>query len=155
MLGEHLLVTTENNGTRLFEFDDSGVIRPEPLARHADPAHDSSTPVVHNGRMYGVRKGVGLYCLDAETLEEYWLARDRSFWRYASLIAGNGAVLVITVTGELHLIADDADEFRLLARMPTIGDDSEVLSHPALVGTRLFIRSTTGVSCVELSEERR
>lgn len=150
VVGDRLLVTTENNGTRLYEFDDAGIIKPQPLARHQGLSPDSSTPVVTGGRVYGVWNR--LYCLDAATLEEHWSARDRTFWDYASLIACDDSVLVITTKGELYLVADDPDEYRLLARMPAITDGSEVHSHPALVGTRLFLRSATGVSCVELAD---
>jgi outer membrane protein assembly factor BamB len=148
VLGNRLLVATENNGTRLYAFDDAGVIKPRPLGRHTDLGPDSSTPVVTGGHVYGVWNR--LYCLDASTLEEHWSARDRTFWDYASLITGDEAVLITTTKGELYLVADDPDEYRLLAKMPAITDGSEVHSHPALVGTRLFIRSATGALCVEL-----
>lgn len=145
-----LLVSTENNGTRLYEFDADGRIKPQPVARHDDLAPDTSTPVAIGDRVYGVWNR--LYCLDAAALEEHWSARDRSFWDYASLIAGAGRVLITTTKGELYLVADDADGYRLIGRLPLIADGSEVRSHPALVGTRLFVRSTTGVVCVELGE---
>jgi outer membrane protein assembly factor BamB len=153
VVGDRLLVATENNGTRLYGFDDRGVIKPQPLARYADLAPDSSTPVVHDGRVYGTWKR--LFCLDAATLQEHWSARDRTFWDYVSFIAGDGAVLITTTKGELYLVADDPNEYRLLAKVPVITDGSEVHSHPALVGTRLFIRSATGASCVELGDSRR
>ena len=39
-----LLVSSENNGTRLYDFDDCGVICQEPVAEHCDLAPDASTP---------------------------------------------------------------------------------------------------------------
>lgn len=152
IVGERLMISTENNGTRIHAFNEAGVINSQPLAYHQDLTPDSSTPVVTGGRVYGVsvRGGKLLYCLDAGTLAERWSARDRSFWDYVSLIASDDLLLIITTKGELYLVADDPDEYRLLSKMPAVTNGSEVHSHPALVGTRLFLRSTTGVLCIEL-----
>src|SRR5207302_1673345 len=39
-LDDKLLVSTENNGTRLYEFDDNGLLKPKPIAVN----RSSSTP---------------------------------------------------------------------------------------------------------------
>ena len=57
-----LLVATENNGTRLYGFDNTGEIRSKPLAQNLDFSPDSSTPVVINDLMFGCLGG--LFCLD-------------------------------------------------------------------------------------------
>jgi outer membrane protein assembly factor BamB len=149
-LGDRLLVTSENNGTRLYAFNKAGVIVPHPVARHARLAPDSSTPVVVDGQVFGVWKE--MYCLSAaDALAPRWTGRDRLFRDYASLIAAPGRVLVTTTRGELLLIDARADAFTVLSRLQVIEDDSEVHSHPALVGTRLFVRSATRLVCVELA----
>jgi len=150
-VGDHLLVSTENNGTRLYEFQDDGTINPEPAAVHRRLAPDTSTPVVTGDRVFGVWKN--LYCLaTANPLAEEWISRERAFRDYASLIAAPGRVLITTTAGELILLDAAATEFAPLGRLQVVDDESEVHSHPAIVGTRLYLRSATRIYAVDLAE---
>ena len=57
-----LLVATENNGTRLYNFSPNGQIRPVPVEQTHALAPDTSTPVVVDGLVFGCFHG--LFCLD-------------------------------------------------------------------------------------------
>ena len=59
-----LLVATENNGTRLYDFDADGRINPTPIAQNRKLAPDTSTPVAIDGLLFGCFRG--LYCLDLD-----------------------------------------------------------------------------------------
>ncbi len=149
-IGETLLVTTEVNGTRLYGFDEMGHIIQEPLAANTDLAPDSSTPVVVGDKLFGVFGE--MYCLDlSDSLTTIWEDNDPEFRDYASLVATDDRVLVATTDGEIMLFDATADESSLLGRQQLFSDGSEVHSHPALVGTRLFVRSMTTLVCVELA----
>ena len=144
-----LLVSTENNGTRLYTFDDQGAIVQKPLAEHPDLAPDSSTPIVAAGRVFGVRGE--LFCLDAaDGLKPLWSGDDEAFKDYASIIGSPTRLLVTSNRGELLLIRADGERFELISRLPLFDDGSTVLSHPALVGNRLYIRGGTSIRCVTL-----
>jgi hypothetical protein len=67
------------------------------------------------------------------------------------LIADDQRVLVITVHGELLLLDARAGQCDVISRLKVFEDDVEVYSHPALVGSRLFIRGGTSVRCVDLN----
>ena len=143
-----LLVTTENNGTRMYAFDDTGGIIPEPIARRVDLAPDTSTPVIVGRRLLGCSGS--LLCLDLDNgLKILWEGSDDALTDYASLIAGNGRVLITTIDGELLLVDATADEFRLISRL-RLFEEAEIWSHPALVGNRLYVRDTVGVVCLLL-----
>ena len=92
-----LLVSSENNGTRLYDFEDGGIIRPKPLAEHPDLAPDASTPVVLDGRVFGCRGD--LFCLDAANLKTLWTSDDKAFNDYVSFIGGSDRVLAATIRG--------------------------------------------------------
>ena len=99
-----LLVATENNGTRLYGFDDNGRIQPKHLARNFDLSPDTSTPVVINGMVFGCFGG--LFCLDLnDGLKTLYSSDDDAFYDYASLVAGNGRVLILSVESDLVLRA--------------------------------------------------
>ena len=146
-----LLVVSENNGTRLYDFDDNGRIKPEPLAQNLDLSPDSSTPVVINKLVFG--SSAGLYCLDPmdglKTL--YADDEDDAFYEYAAVIAGNNHVLIITVEGELVLIQATRDRYTFKSRL-RLFEEAEVWSHPALVGNRLYIRNISEACCLLLAQ---
>ena len=144
-----LLVTTENNGTRLYQFDRQGKILPEPVAENFDLAPDSSTPVVVDGKVFGCWGE--LYCLDLSSgLKALWTAEDEAFEDYVTIIGNRERLLITSARGELLLVGTGGDRYELISRLRVFGEDSEVLSHPALVGRRLYIRDGSAVCCVAL-----
>ena len=144
-----ILVSTENNGTRLHHFNASGRIIAKPAASFADLAPDTATPVVTNGRVFGAHRG--LRCLDvAQGLKPLWLREESSLGDHAALIADAERVLVITHGGELILLDARADTCTVISRLRLFADDEEVYSHPALMGTRLYVRAGSSVVCVDL-----
>jgi outer membrane protein assembly factor BamB len=150
--GGKLLVSSENNGTRLYAFGSGGVLRPEPLAENADLAPDTSTPVLAGGKLFGCWNS--LYCLNANGgLKAYWTGEDEAFSNYAMLIASPERVLVVSNRGELILVNAASEKFEVISRLRIFADDTEVLSHPALVGDRLYIRDAAKIICVDLSEQ--
>ncbi len=147
--GERLVVATENNGTRVYAFDGEGRIRPEPVAAHADLAPDTASHVVLGRRVFGCWNA--LFCLDLENgLRPIWSVEDHGFDDHASLIVSQDRLLVTTMQGELLLFDATADEVKELGRQRLFADGTEVYSHPALVGSRLYVRNTDSILCVEL-----
>ena len=145
-----LIVSTENNGTRLYRFDQSGRIIQKPDAEFPDLKPDTATPVMTCGRLFGAHQG--LHCLDAkEGLKQLWFRDDKALTDHATLIADAQRVLVITLGGELILLDGKADGCAIISRLRVFEDDVEVYSHPALVGTRLYVRGGSNVVCVDLA----
>jgi ABC-type phosphate/phosphonate transport system substrate-binding protein len=145
-----LLVATENNGTRLYGFNKDGKIQPKPLASNLDLAPDTSTPVVTNGLVFGCFGG--LFCLDLKNdLKTLYSDDDDVFYDYAALITGNDHVLITTVEGELILIRADDQRYTLQSRL-CLFEETEVWSHPALIGNRLYIRNRTEACCILLDK---
>ena len=148
-----LLVSTENNGTRLYGFDNQGRIQPDPLAVSEDLSPDTSTPVLADGMLLG--NFGGLVCLDLDDgLRTLWETQDDDFCDYCSFIAGNGHVLVTTQSGRLHLLKSDKQRCRRVATLELFEDvpaaDREVWSHPALVGNRFYVRNLLAAYCFVL-----
>ncbi len=149
-LDGRVLIATENNGTRLYDFDADGRINPIPIAQNRKLAPDTSTPVTIDGLVFGCFRG--LFCLDPalnlETL--YSTDGDGAFTDYAALIAGNHRVLAVTVKGELLLLKAASDAYAPISRL-TLFEGTEVWSHPALIGNRLYIRSMKEICCFLLA----
>lgn len=146
-----MLVATENNDTRLYEFDEKGHLKPEPILVNHELAPDTCTPVVLGGRVFCTAYGE-MYCLDLKNeLKTVWKVLDDYFYEHTNLIAGNGRILVWTTSADLLLVDATANEFKPLAKLrPFAGDDVESMSHPALVGDRLYLRDSKTLKCFRL-----
>ena len=111
----HLLVSTENNGTREYQFKDDGQIDPLPVGEYADLVPDAHSPIVVGGRLFGISGE--LFCLDAGAgLKPLWTASDEAFSDYTSLIGSPTRVLITTLHGELLLIDSQSPNYRLVSR---------------------------------------
>lgn len=144
-----LLVTTENNGTRMFRFAADGKIDTSPVAACADLAPDTHSPVVVGNRLFGVWQE--LYCLDLDDkLQVLWKGTDKAFESYVSLVATTNRLLAFSATGELVLIDARADKLTILGRLPVFPDAADLLAHPAFAGSRLYARGNGEIVCVSL-----
>ena len=149
---DKLIISTENNGTRAFRFDASGKIDGQPLAENLDLSPDAHSPIVIGNRLFGIWER--LFCLDlSDSLKALWTGSDDAFSDYASLVGSPTRVLVTTIHGELLLIDAQSHDYQLIDRCQLFSDDSGVYAHPAVVGTRLYVRGSTSIRCVDLALE--
>lgn len=143
-----LLVTTENNGTRLYGFREGRIVE-EPLAINQDLAPDSHSPVVAGSRVFGLWGG--LHCLDlSAALTTVWHGHDKALEDYGSLVATEERVLAIGHTGELILVDANVPQFEVNSRLAVFDDDRGVYSHPAFIDRWMYLRGTSELICLNL-----
>ncbi len=157
-LGNQLLVASENNGVRLFQFSGRGQLATRPVATSDSAFPDMVSPVAANGRVFLLQEK--LICLAADPhakgqqLAPIWSSEEDAFSTYGSLIASTDRLLVFGATGELLLYDISGDVPRLTSRMSPFGKESlESYSHPALVGERIYLRGGTELLCVDLRHD--
>jgi outer membrane protein assembly factor BamB len=154
VVGERLLVATENNGGRLYEFAGDGTIMPEPAAVNMQLNPQMSTPVAVGERVYCVNRRVE--CFDAARgLAPAWRWQDRACGEFGALVASEDRLLVQGRGGELILMDASGHEPRILSRVHVTANaaerDAELFTFPALVGTRLFVRCEGELVCLDLA----
>lgn len=151
--GDKLLVTSENNATRLYQFGDNGIIDPEPVSVNDDLASDIATPIIVGDRAYCCWGE--LFCLDLkDDLATRWSVSEKSYSVYGSIIAYGERLLVVGASGELILVNAVADQYEEVSRLSIFDNpDAELYSHPAMVGSRLYMRGENELVCVELRGE--
>ncbi len=147
---DKLFVATENNGARIYGFDAAGIINPVPVATNDDLLPDCQSPVLAGGRLFGL--SAGLHCLSAENnLAKVWRDDSKEFREYASLIASPERVLVFTLSANLILFNLNADRFERISELQVFDDEAGFYSHAAIVGSRLYLRGSKSLVCLELS----
>jgi outer membrane protein assembly factor BamB len=145
-----LLVATENNGTRMFQFDDRGVIVKQPVATFDELSPDTHSPVATGDRLFGTAGD--LYCLDLKNpLKVLWRGKHEAFFQHTSLIASPERLLISTATAELLLVDAVAAEYKLLGRLKVLDNEAGLLAHPALIGEKLYFRGSHEIVCVDLN----
>lgn len=149
-----LVVATENNGTRLYTFAAGGAIKPAPVRRSMDLRPVTCTPVLVDGMLWGCADA-GLFCLDAATFKTVWHSEDGSFLDHVNLVGAPGRVLACTKDGRLALLpsrptASTRPQFVTVVRPASPTDDVAVWSHPAIVGSRLYLRTQAEAICLDL-----
>lgn len=146
-VGGRAIFVSENNGARAVALDAKGTPRIEARFARLDP--DMHSPVACAGRIFGVHKG-RITCLDADTLQPEWVARDRSLGGHVSLVASADRVLICTQEGELVLIDPRADGLEILARCRVLSGDASTLAHPAVADRKIYIRGPGELLCIDL-----
>jgi outer membrane protein assembly factor BamB len=148
---DHLVVSTENNGTRLFRFGKDGLIDAKPVATHRKLAPDTHTPVLVGDRIIGVWRR--LYSLDLKAgLKESYENNDQAYTKYCAVVSDGQRVLVITMEGELILIDGTADEYEEIGRLKVLDKEKGLYSHPAFVGRRIYLRGSTALTALDFPE---
>jgi outer membrane protein assembly factor BamB len=103
-----------------------------------------NTGVSRDGFVYGLDEGI-LACLDLSTGKERWKSGR---YGYGQVLLLDNALLVISEEGDLVLVDASPDGFRELAKFRAL--DGKTWNHPALGGSRLFVRNGEEAACYDL-----
>jgi len=147
-----VIFSSENNGSRVYEFDSDGLLKQNAVGHSALINPDAHSPVLSGTRLYGVSNG--LKCLDAnDRLKELWCLEDDAFLGYASLVASERKLLVFSERAELMLVQDKGASAEILGKLKVTEEDVRTLSHPAFVGNSMFVRFGKSIARIDLSAE--
>jgi outer membrane protein assembly factor BamB len=152
-LANGLLLATENNATRVYRFEERGRLLTEPLNVNDDCAPDTCTPVISGDRAFCSAYGE-LFCLDAANdYSTLWSQPDDRFYDHTCLIASDARLLLWSSSCDLLLLDSRADECKILSEVRPMKDPkAESMSHPAIVGNQIYLRSQNELVCLQLQE---
>ncbi len=134
-----IVVTSENNGTRLHAWNEQGEPSSTPTAEYPDLAGDTHSPIMLGKHVVGVDRGI--HVLDAEDqLRRIGLFKDPCLEGYCSLIGSQDRVLVQCEHGEVILLQVGVKGVQELGRMQVGDPNVQILAHPAVAGTLYLVR---------------
>ena len=111
----------------------------QPVWENAEVASYMSSPVLTGDRVYGLshKKKGQFYCLDAVTGKTIWLSEGRQ-GDNAALLAGGGALFLLTTESELLVANPVAPSFSVLKRYSVA--TSPTWAHPVVLGDGVVVK---------------
>jgi outer membrane protein assembly factor BamB len=145
----HLILVSETMGTRLHRFDEKGHLDPKPVAVNFDLSPDTHSPVVIGDRLYGINEV--FLCLDLTNgLKEIARVKDDRYGSHTSLIASGDRLLVFTHDAQLQLFDVTQTPLKLLGRHQLLDGEYGLLTHPAIVKDKIYVRGSTTLAAFQL-----
>lgn len=120
-----------------------GNLQPELVWRNENGGPHVPSPAYHSGRLYFVSDTGIAMCLRAVTGEVLWQKRLRGRFSASPLVVGD-KLLLISEEGVTYIL-QSGPQFKLVAENPL---QATIYATPAVVGGRLYFRSTTELICV-------
>jgi outer membrane protein assembly factor BamB len=121
--------------------------KPVVVWRENNSIPEVPSPLLYKGRLFLVRNGGVVTCLDAASGKVVYRARVGAPGAYfASPIAAAGRVYLASSEGVVTVIAGDSDELKVLARNDL---GQEIVATPAIAGKRIYVRTVRGLFAFE------
>jgi outer membrane protein assembly factor BamB len=144
--GEGLLFSSSGRNGPIFALrprSNLEVLQPELVWRNEHGGPHVPSPGYHAGRLYFVNDTGIAMCLRAATGETLWQKRLRGRFSASPLIVGD-KVYLISEEGVTYILKS-SPKFELLAENPL---SETMYATPAVLGGRIYFRSTTGLVCI-------
>lgn len=122
--GATVYIAGQGRGTKALRIEKSGdAFAAKELWSKPDLAVQYATPVLVDGRLYGLSDKGNIYCMDAKTGDVLW-TDDARRGGYGAILTDVKTILLLTEKGDLVIFAADAKQFTQLAsykvsEMPT------------------------------------
>jgi len=141
-----------NAGSLMLQLsEDSGKIVPRQLFRLPPEVFGATqhSPVLLDGRIYGIRANGHFVCLDLQG-KLVWSSGSGAQFGLGPFLAASGLVFALNDNGVLSLLEAPAGKFNLLAKAQVL-KGRESWGPMALAGGRLIVRDLTRVVCLDVA----
>ncbi len=110
----------------------------EILWKHERGVPEVPSPLYYLGRIYSVKNGGMITCLDAKTGQEKYRSRlEAGGPYYASLVAGDGKIFASSVRGVVTVF-EAGDQLKILAKNDL---NERISATPALLNGKVYVRT--------------
>jgi len=148
--GSTVFVTGSARGTRALKIAKQGDgFAATPLWSNAEVASQFCSPVLKDGRLFGLSDRGTLFCLDAQTGQAAWtdsVQRDRG--SFTALVDAGPVLLALPSSSELVVFKPDAKEYAEVARIKVA--ETPTYATPVVAGNRVFVKDQEAVTLLTL-----
>jgi outer membrane protein assembly factor BamB len=148
--GTTVFVTGSARGTRALKIAKQGDgFAATPLWNNTEVASQFCSPVLKDGRLFGLSDRGTLFCLDAQTGQAAWtdsVQRDRG--SFTALVDAGPVLLALPSSSELVVFKPDAKEYAEVARIKV--SETPTYATPVVAGNRVFVKDQESVTLLTL-----
>ena len=147
VLGDKLLVASEDEDTRLYGFDEAGELIATPLAESDKLWPEMATPTRQGKLVLGISQG--LVCLDpAAKLKACWIdEKNDAFFGLSHIVAASDRAMIFGENGHVALIQATPDQCTILGSTKIT---LNTWTHPAFLDNRMYLRDEKLFYCYEM-----
>lgn len=148
--GSTVIYTGAGRGTHAVKIEKQGdSFAAKEVWGNPDQAPQYTTPVLQDGKLFGMSNRGMLYCIDAKTGKTAWEDKsplDRG--GFGSLVGAGEIIFALPSSGELIAYKAIDKQYEEVARVKV--SDSPVYAHPVIAGNRVYIRDADSVTLYTL-----
>ena len=140
-----VIVTAPGAGTKALKIEkaDNGFAA-KVLWSNTDVTAQFCTPVLKDGRLYGISATGTFFCLDASTGKALWTGSDRVGERgFGTVVSAGPLLLALTTSSDLIVFNPSDKAYDQVARLKV--SDMSSYTYPVVSGNRLFIKDRDSV----------
>ena len=141
----HTVIATVPSGTKAFKIEKAGeAFAAKEIWSNPQTGAQFNTPVLVEGRLYGVSSGGNLFCLDAASGKELWKAPESIAQRgFGSIVAAGPVLMALTPASQLIVFKPSDKAYEEVAKIKVA--DTPTHAYPVLAGNRLIIKDRDSV----------
>ncbi|MEJ5340709.1 MAG: PQQ-binding-like beta-propeller repeat protein [Thermogutta sp.] len=142
--GQTIYFAGAGRGSRAIRVEKSGaeyVIRD--LWTNPDVAPQFNSPILKDGKLFGLSQRGNFYCLDAQTGKTLWMD-DNSYTAFGALLDAGPVLLAMTERAGLVVFPPSGEGLRPVARYEV--SSTPVYATPVVAGKRIYIKDAESLS---------
>ena len=145
MVDGQTVIVSAPSGTKAFKIEKAGDnFAAKELWSNPQTGTQFNTPVLVEGRLYGVSNGGNLFCLDAASGKELWKAPDSIGQRgFGSIVAAGPVLMALTPSSELRVFKPSDKAYEEVAKIKVA--DTPTHAYPVIAGNRVIIKDKDSV----------
>ncbi len=138
--GQTVIYTGAGRGTFAVKVEKQGdTFTPTPLWSNPDVGVQYNTPVLHEGKLYGMTNSGNLFCLDARTGKTDWLdstSRDRG--GFGTIVDAGSVLLALPSSAEMLIYKPSDKGLETVAQIKV--SETPTYTYPVLTANQIFIK---------------
>jgi outer membrane protein assembly factor BamB len=144
--GSSIILSAPGQGTKMFKIEKTGdAFAAKETWSNPDIATQFNTPVLKDGKLYGLSGQSTLFCLDATTGKTLWTGTDRLGEKgFGSVVAAGPVLLALTPKSELVVFKPSDKAYEQVARIRVA--DTETHGYPIATGNRIYVKDRDAVT---------
>lgn len=144
--GDVIIYSGQGKGTMAVQLEKQGdEFKTKELWANAELSSGFSTPVLKDGRLYGLSSKASFFCIDAKTGKKLWASPSRPRERgFGSLVDAGPVILALTPGADLIALKPGDSEYSEVASIKV--SDAQPYAYPVVSGNRVFVKGQDAVT---------